>query len=86
MNKMRTKTQRLYLLSVMVLLISTSPSMASSLLGDLMEGRRILMPLLGIGGLLMAGAFLATSRRGGKSKQVEAYEAELEKFRQSIRR
>ena len=44
------------------------------------------MPLLGIGGLLMTGAFFVSSRRGGKSKQVEAYEAELEKFRQSIRR
>ena len=75
-----------YILCVVILSISTSPSFASSFMVDLMDTHRILMPLLGFGGLFMVCVFLVSSRRGGESKQVEAYEAELEKFRQSIRR
>lgn len=86
MYKMRKKNQRLYLLSAVVLLFFASPSFASSFVGDLIEGRKLLVPLFGIGGFLMTVVFLATARKGGKSKEVEAYEAELEKFRQSIRR
>ena len=78
--------RHLYLLSVATLLVSTSPSLAASFATDLFEGRRLLMPLIGIGGFLMAVAFLVASRRGGKSKEVEAYEMELERFRQSLRR
>jgi hypothetical protein len=84
--KLGNDKRRLYLFSVAALLLSASPSFGASFAVDLFEGRRILMPLIGIGGILMAVAFLVMARRGGKSKEVEAYEKELEKFRQSIRR
>lgn len=86
MYKVLNAKRYLYFLSVTVLLLWASPSVAASFASDLLDGRRILMPLLGAGGVLMAFAFLITSRRGSRSKEVVAYEAELEKFRQSIRR
>lgn len=86
MYKVRNKKQTLCLLSGAAFFIMATPGLASNLWAQNIESHKFSAIILGIGALLIAGAFRVSSRRGGKSKQVEAYEAELEKFRQSIRR
>ena len=71
-------------LAALWLILLVSPSQAATFSPDILQSREFLMGLGGVGAVLMVMTFFLFTRRG-KSKEVLAYEAELERFRRSIR-
>lgn len=85
MNRMRDNKWRSAALSFGVLLYSASPSFASRQLRNFVDDHAIF--LLGGGAAAIVGMIIlvAVFSRGRKSEAVEAYEAELERYRRSLR-
>ncbi len=85
MTIMRNTYMRLCSITALTLLGSTTPSLSAGLLGDIKNSQDLLLILGGVCAVLMTVVIIFSLRRGGKSKEVLAYEAELERFRRSIR-
>ena len=82
---MRNTFQRKCSITALILLSSKTPCLSAGLLGDIKNSQDLLMIIGGVGAVVMTLAIIIAFKRGGKSKEVLAYEAELERFRRSIR-
>ena len=82
---MRNTFQRKCLFTALILLSSTTPGLSAGLLVDIKNSEELLMIIGGFCAVVMTLVIVIAFRRGGKSKEVLAYEAELERFRRSIR-